>query len=583
MAGVNSLQNIYRQKGEAFMRDLFEKDVIITEQIPGSYFGFMLADDGHIHYFKKDSEITKIYRLLTKFYDKPIAYIESLPAEIKASLPVNNLFVTQYLPDGSPKPRLFIQYLHNKAEKTYMHKKEDLDPWADTLGILKSPILFQGKLSDDQKSKILEFVYASPKSLENKFKAISFTQYLLDALGASMPEYREIGGVVFRFYDGDDWDMEKSSFLAKVIDPVMADMIKSQEIAKSEPNDYFYLITIDLMSFIESYPLDELMKSVNKAQDPEDNYISLVNKVYLDFIEANKTKYLDVEIPGPKFLEGDEFDVNLDLITNDDVKMYLIASPNYKEIYKILLNSFRKKKRNAYGIFTPAMVLQFNRLVGKIANIVTGAETYESQLPSFYEVVGSISEDFNIMPDLTLKDRFSAKAKMKRVNILIDHFYPITNSHVRAAQMLYNKNRLQTVFVLLTSPRSEIKQSTINRLVDETAVDNSQFVADVIHIESNTIDSVITNLHPNFQPVLWGTGKSTLNDYLLQLDYAHRRDIKYSLDKGFKLVEISVRDLSADVLNSIRNNDYEAFKRLTPPSIHFEFFNLRFELQGADK
>jgi len=577
------LQNIYRQKGESFMMDLFDKDVIITEQIPGSYFGFMRTDDGQMHYFKKDAEITKVYRLLSKFHEKPISFVESLSAETKAAIPANYLFAMQYLPDREPKPKLFLQYIHDKKNKNFLHKKEDLDPWADTLGIIKPPILFQGKLSPDQKSKILEFVYAPPRSLENKFKAISFTQYVLDVLEARMPEWREIGGVVFRFYEGDDWDMEKSSVLAKVMDPVIADMSKSQDNKSTEPNDYFYLITIDLMSFIESYPLDELMGIIVRETDPEDNYISLVNKVYLDFIEANKMKYLDVQITGPKFMDGEDFDINLDLVTNDDVKYHLITNPNYKEIYKILLNSFRKKKRNAYGIFTPAMVLQFNRIVGKIANIVTGAEVYEGQLPSFYEVVGSISEDFNILPDLTLKDRFAAKMRMKRVNILIDTFNPITNSHVRAAQMLYNKNRLQTVLVLLSSHKPAIKQTTLNRMVDETAVDNKQFIADVIHIDSNTVDSVIMNLHPNYQPVLWGTGKPTLNDYLLQLDYAKRRDIKYSLDKGFKLVEIPMRDLSDEVIASIKGNDYETFKRLTPPSVHFEYFNLQFELRVDDK
>ena len=577
------MQNIYRQKGESFMMDLFDKDVIITEQIPGSYFGFMRTDDGQMHYFKKDAEITKVYRLLSKFHEKPISFVESLSAETKAAIPANYLFAMQYLPDREPKPKLFLQYIHDKKNKNFLHKKEDLDPWADTLGIIKPPILFQGKLSPDQKSKILEFVYAPPRSLENKFKAISFTQYVLDVLEARMPEWREIGGVVFRFYEGDDWDMEKSSVLAKVMDPVIADMSKSQDNKSTEPNDYFYLITIDLMSFIESYPLDELMGIIVRETDPEDNYISLVNKVYLDFIEANKMKYLDVQITGPKFMDGEDFDINLDLVTNDDVKYHLITNPNYKEIYKILLNSFRKKKRNAYGIFTPAMVLQFNRIVGKIANIVTGAEVYEGQLPSFYEVVGSISEDFNILPDLTLKDRFAAKMRMKRVNILIDTFNPITNSHVRAAQMLYNKNRLQTVLVLLSSHKPAIKQTTLNRMVDETAVDNKQFIADVIHIDSNTVDSVIMNLHPNYQPVLWGTGKPTLNDYLLQLDYAKRRDIKYSLDKGFKLVEIPMRDLSDEVIASIKGNDYETFKRLTPPSVHFEYFNLQFELRVDDK
>lgn len=583
MAGVNSLQNIYRQKGESFMRDLFDKDVIITEQIPGSYFAFMRTDDGQMHYLKKDAEITKVYRLLSKFHEKPISYIESLSPEIKSAIPANYLFAMQYLPDREHMPKLFLQYIHDKNNKSFLHKKDDLDPWADTLGIIKPPILFQGKLSPEQKSNILEFVYAPPKSLENKFKAISFTQYLLDVLGAKMPEWREIGGVVFRFYDGDDWDMEKSSFLAKVMDPVIAELSKSQDHKPAEPNDYFYLITIDLMSFIESYPLDVLMKTVTKDVDPEDNYISLINKVYLDFIDTNMMKYLDVQITGPKFMDSDDFDINLDLVTNDDVKYHLVTNPNYKEIYKILLNSFRKKKRNAYGIFTPSMVLQFNRIVGKIANMVTGAELYEGQLPSFYEVVGNISEDFNIHPDLTLKDRFAAKNKMKRVNILIDHFNPITNSHVRAAQLLYNKNRLQTVLVLLNSSKSAIKQSTINRMADETAVDNKQFIADVIHIESNTVDSVITNLHPNYQPILWGTGKPTMNDYILQLDYAKRRDIKYSLDKGFKLVEIPMRDLSDEVIASIKGNDYEKFKRLTPPSVHFEYFNLQFELRADDK
>jgi len=587
MAGINTLLGIYEQKGEQFLKNLLNSQVIINRQLNGSFFGMSRTSDGAMHFYKKGGEITIIDRMLMRYYDKAIFQMESLSPDVRASIPSNMLFGMEYfgvqdIEEGiSPRNCLTLSYIEvldpaNGENKT-VHEKDILDKWASKLGVDEPPILFSGRLNEEQKAAILDFVYCPHDASVAKFKAMSFTAYVLDMLGSRLDEGESIDEVVFRFYDESGGD---EVVLAKIIDPVLAELYKSAEHQpKKVPNDYLYLIVIDLMNFIEMYNLKDLMKIADKTKSFEDNYVALVDKIYVDFIDKFKYKYLDVSLQLPEFMKNDSFDLNVDMIRSDVVKELIGVCDTFKEIYKILLNFFRKKRNRASGMFNANVVLQFNRLVDKIRKVVIGTNMSESYFPSFYQFTGSISEDFDSLSTLTVKQKYAKFKKSRRVNIIVDYFQPITNDHVNAAKLMHTKNKLPVVLVLVKSKAKNQKypfdSKTALRLARLVAAEHNDLIIDVVEISVNTVDSVISRLHPNYQPILWGTSKNRMNDYLLQMDFAKNKRITYNISRDFKLIELPINSNTQKVIDLIHNEDFRSYKEYVPRAIHSEFFNLR--------
>ena len=587
MAGINTLSGIYNQKGDEFLKNLLNNYVIISKQLNGSYFGVSVSEDGKFKFYKKGGEITAIDRILMKFYDRAITQMESVSPAILNTIPENLVFGMEYFNTQDVEEGIsmsncltlsYIQVISVTDAPKFIHDKEILDKWADKLGINRPPVLFSGHLSDDQKSALLELVYTPAEKLRETFRSKSFTIHLLNILGSQLDESESVDEVIFRFYtDGND---SSDVVLAKLIDPIFAEIISNNdESTKKVPNDYLYLIIIDLMNFIETYSVKDLMSISDKTKSFEENYIALIDKIYIDFINEFKYKYLDVTLQLPEFMRRKEFDLNIELVRSEAVRDMINVSDTFKEIYKILLNFFRKKKNRPTGMFNSNLVMQFNKLIDKLKNVVIGSNMSESYFPSFYEYTGSISEEFDSMSALTVKQRYDKYKKSQKVNIIVDYFQPITNDHINAAKLMYNKNHLPVVFVMLNAKKRNAKlpfqSKTVHRLLQLVKSEYGNMVADIVEINSNTVDSVISALHPKYQPILWGSSKSRMNDYLLQIDFAKNKRVIYNISKNFKLIELPINVNSQHVLDLIRNENYQAYRDYVPKSIYSEFFNLK--------
>lgn len=590
MAGINTLLGIYEQRGDEFLKSLLNNYVIINKQLNGSFFGMSVSESGVMRFYKNGGEITQIDRILMKYYDRAIMQMESMPQDVKNAIPYNLLFGMEYFngskaEDGiAPQNCLtlsYVQVLDPAGMHKYVQEKETLDKWARRLGVNAPPILFSGYLNEEQRAAVMELIYTPQNKLLEKFKAKSFSTHILDILGAPVDVNESVDEIVFRFYA--DPENGENVTLAKVIDPVFAEIMKSNEDApKSVPNDYLYLIIIDLMNFIETYSLKDLMSVTDKSRTFEENYIMLVDKIYVDFIDKFKYKYLDVSLELPEFMKRAEFDLNTDMITSTAVRELVGVCDTFKEIYKILLNFFRKKRNRAAGLFNSNLVLQFNSLVDKIRNVVIGTNIAESYFPSFNQFTGNISEEFDYMSSMGIKQRYDKYKKTQKVNIIVDYFQPVTSDHVNAARLMNSKNRLPVVLVMLNArgrnDKLPFQSKTVKRLLQLVRSEYADLIIDVVDINVNTVDSVVAALHPKYQPILWGTSKGRMNDYLLQLDFAKNKRIVYNISKNFKLIELPINVNSQRVIDLIRYEKYQAYKDYVPKSVYSEFFNLKSEL-----
>jgi hypothetical protein len=606
MAGLNHLKEVYDKKGEDFLNNLLNNYVIINELVNGTFFGVKKNKNDQFKYFKKAGEITYVDRVLMKYYEPAIRYFESMPLEKRQRIPSNFYFGFEYFTNGDsfsnkydslPKNNLVLSYIHKLDDSgqivfTVQHK-EQLDKWADYLGVERPPIIFEGHLNDEQKTAILDFVYAPTEELFNKFKTTSFSKYILSSLEADSEKSFLRSGpatnmdtIVFRFYDETQENPEASVFLAKLVDPLF---VKKGEAAPKEnkTQDYIWLIVIDLMNHFEVYDVVDLKGVIEGPGEFDEKYVKLINKIFKDFIEEYKEKYEGLELEIPEYLKRPEFELDKNLVRDPQVIKIIESNETYREIYKILLNFFRRvrKKSNA-SFFTPNLLTQLNLIVNKIKNIIMGDEIYESLFPSFSEFVDSPSSEI-MLSEKEFSEKNLSKEEPIPVNILIGNFQPVTMGHIKAAQKMKEKNGNKTYLVgIKNNKRTQVSPFSLEEtrvMLERVQQEYSDLIADVKLVESGKIEEILEALHPTYEPELWGTSERRLKDYLLQLDYVKKKKIPLRISDKFKLVELPVYVKSEEVLKTLEDSDFLKFKKMVPSSVAPHFFNLQKELLSVNE
>ena len=389
MSGINHLYDIYNKKGQEFIEQLFNTFVTVNEKMDGSAFTFERdKETGKFKFYRRDQRnpITFVDRTLMKYYEKPIQYIESLPPHILEKIPRGWRFGLEYFAnnkpveimyDSIPKNHLLLSYVHEygndgKIKKTVQDKKE-LDDWADLLGIDRAPIIFQGYLTDEQKSKITEFLRTPFDQLVERFKTQSFVRFIIGTLNPDLKKTalnedldKDVEGIVFRFGDPNK---DSEPVLAKMVDPVFTQMAKDKSMKQKEnkPSDFLGLTLMDVMNFI----LEKGIDTFKVEGDSEDErYVSFMGDVFSKFLEEYSDKYKGADFEEPEYLKRDEFRLNKDLIDDRRVLKYVNEDDSFESLFKLMLNSFRKIKSRAGGIITKGMMEQMNLLIRDIKDYI---------------------------------------------------------------------------------------------------------------------------------------------------------------------------------------------------------------------
>jgi phosphopantetheine adenylyltransferase len=595
MAGINNLKEVYEKKGESFLNGLLNQYVIINEKVDGAFFGVKKTPNDTFKYFKKSGEITYVDQVLMKYYNPAIKHFHELSIEKRQRIPANFFFGFEYFTKSDsrsskrkemPKNNLVLSYIHRlddtgKIAET-LQSKEQLTRWANYLEVEAPPIVFEGKLDDEQKSKILEFVYTEQRSLEEKFKTTSFTKYIVSVLCPdenSEFSDRDLETLVFRFYGEDS---ENEAFLAKLVDPIFQQ--KSQDVQPKQSNsqDYIWLIVIDLMNHFEMYDIDDLRKMVADTDQYEQKYIGLINCIFKDFIRDYSQKYEGLELDVPEYLKRPEFELDVNLVGDPEVVNIISLNATNLEIYKVLLNFFRKvRKRSSSGFFTPEMVSQLNLIVQKIKNIIMGDAVYEGLFPSFSEFIGS-PNDWMTLSEIEHAKTIGETLEPQKINILIGGFQPVTLGHIKAASAMKEKNGNKTVFVAIKgetpTKKSPFSLATTKLMLNKVQQEYPEMIADVMIVPSGQITDIIRELRPKYEPIIWGTTDRRVKDYALQFDYIKKRDIPLRISKDFRLVELPSFVKSEEIIELIKDSNFEGFKKETPASVSAEFFNLQKEI-----
>ena len=94
---------------------------------------------------------------------------------------------------------------------------------------------------------------------------------------------------------------------------------------------------------------------------------------------------------------------------------------------------------------------------------------------------------------------------------------------------------------------------------------------------------MFNELRPKYEPVLWGTGTDRMKQYGFQVDKpAYREDLNVRSDFGLYEIKRGDENISATkVRNAMLDDDFKAFKSMTPKGIHGMYNDLKNRLEQS--
>lgn len=599
--GLQTLRSIYKDKGQEFINGLFNSYVIVCEQIDGSRFLFQKQVDDTIVYYKgAGKEISNIERTMMRFYEKAISYIDNLNIDTIEKIPDNWTFGFQYFPslnpiniayDRLPKNNLILTDISIRNESGKIIKiindPKVLNNWADILEVERPPFIFTGKLSDEQKNKIKNFLETNEQDLKELFKSNSFTRYIISILNPELKTSalsnsldKSIEGIIFKFIKPG----EKEYYSAKLIDPILHELRRNKK-PRRKPNHMYQIAMLDIVEFIEQVDMSRYMLT---SDSQEDRYIELISLIFNDYVSTNGHKYVGVDFEVPDFAKNPEFDVNIDFVKNARTKD-ILSNDHMKNLFKIFLSSFRKYRKNATDILTDTVISSINNIVDSIESKVreksqkTGAMDFSSFIKTQrYQNERSIFE-CEIFEGLTLD---TTEHGNKKVNIIVGRFQPFTLGHAKVFEQIHRQNGYPVIVFLVRGKKPNPEKNPINVDLQMRMFAAMQrqyrFLESIQVINMAAIDKIFNSLRPAYEPVLWGAGTDRLKAYGYQID--RYRDELNALPE-FKMYEIKRgdEDISATkVRNAIKIDDFKTFSRMTPRSIHKFYEELKLELGVAE-
>lgn len=634
MAGIANLTEIYKKKGRDFLDKLFDGFVTINEKLDASAFAFEKNKNGTLDFYKRNTDIpiSMVDRTLVQLYEKPIAHIQSLQENVMNAIPVGWRFGMEYFIDEKPQTISYDRVPKNNLVLSYIHIKnnfgklvrtvqdeEDLNKWADLLEIERSPIIFQGKLDNDQKIKIMEFLDTPFEELVKKFKTNSFVKFVVSVLNPKLKKTalnkdltHSIEGLVFRFGYDDD------VVLAKLIDPVfeVSQQAKAHNKQEDAPNEIYQLTVIDAMNFIESLNFNKLKP---KGRSSEERYLNFICAVFNKFVEEHGSKYLDLNFNEPAYMKKKEFDLNMDMIPNGQTTAYITENPAFKSLFKIFLATFRKKKKRANGMLTNEVIKQFNGTVEKVHNHLSYEIVTENEIPTFGEFLTikgrNIEAEEEEQSEQEMQDFLAFKNSLdaleldkdtevadvpadekpkkiksgRKVNIIVGRFQPFHNGHLSMAKDLFDMNGFPCVVVVVhpghnKSGNSPFQVSTIKTVLNNLPEETEGLVKDYCFIKRGFIYDAIEKVRElGYEPILWGAGKDRIEDYKKQLELNFKKNNELKLSDNFQLVQTDRYGSGTEVRKALSDDSFGKFKGLVPKSVLGAYNLLRTDIENAKR
>ena len=361
------------ESNDTYTELLFNNILTIYEDVQGSKI-FVNYDgkDFHIRTKSVNNDPMNIIDLsLQKYYNKAINYLYSLDQRVLSLIPKNWFFCFEYFPDiqpahieynRTPKNNLILTgILKGKKKKKFDYNLEELIEFSNLLDVDVLPVIFHGKLNENQKKMIRYFLKTSYDDLEYIFDEENFAEFFYKLLDPThthsflMEEgnfQNNIQRLIIRI--GND------NYKFEILNPTYE---KNSELVKTNFSDVYSVIILNFLSFCSSIDIEKLNLSGNTRAAI---YRDLICRLYNMYMNENREELENFDIDIPTFFSKEKFRVNVDIIQNPLTKEYINTNRVFEYIFKCVLGSFSKKKKKKVGLFNESNLQLFNQFVEKI-------------------------------------------------------------------------------------------------------------------------------------------------------------------------------------------------------------------------
>lgn len=602
-----TFQELINDKGDEFINRLFTMPVTVYEKLDASQFSFECDGNGNFSFYKQgqNNPISKIDITLSQYYNAAIKHIQNLPIEKIRLIPPHWRFCCEYFIDKNPvyisydempKNGLVLINIIDNSEKTkkVLDNKTLLSEWSDFLDIETPPLIFQGLLSEDQKSKIMEFVRTPNHKLKEKFETNSFIRHLLSILD---PERRTsflrntdrglIEGVIFKF--GND----EETYTAKIIDPIFySRKVETKENKSSNPSDVYWLTLLDVVEYLQSVKIQNFDI---EGDSPEERYLHLICKIFNGFIQKYGSKYKEVDFELPTFMRKNAFKVGIEYIPNKETNKLISSEDSWENVFKIILAAFRKKKKGSNQFFTEYVMSCFNRIVeeiselcsteepesddtevgiltfdemkryGKIQDVTESEDAIESKIKESSE---KLFKQFSVFKE----NKRSSDIKYNPVCVMIDTFDFFTNSHLETIQEINSKFDHKVILINIKTSFNLTQEEVQKRMLNSIEKEYKDLIEDVIHISTSDIIEILSLLD--------------IKEYAVHNIYVQNSFATYFKKQlqsaDWYITENDVQTLVKDpnydkLYNYVLNDSWSDFRKYVPTVVlnYFEAFKIK--------
>lgn len=360
--------------GDEFLDEIFNDLITVHEDIQGSK--IIVRWDGSNFEFRTKSinndPMSLLDLSLQKYYNKAINFFYELESHVLSLLPKNWHFVFEYFPDNKPahieytkEPKNSLILIGIIKGKKFKYNIEEILEFSNLFDCDPLPIIFHGKLNQNQKEGIKYFLHTSAEDLEYVFGDHNFAFFFYKLLD---PTHKHS----FLMGDGDfQPNVEKliiktykNNYKYEVLNPLYQ---KSSSLIQTDFTEIYSLILLNFMSYVQNVDLEDIKLSGNKR---DSIYINLMCKLYNMYMNDSSDELENFEFEIPKFFNKDKFKINTDFIKNQLTRKYIGENDRFEYIFKCVLGSFRNKKPKKIGVFTDNSLLLFNNFIEKISDII---------------------------------------------------------------------------------------------------------------------------------------------------------------------------------------------------------------------
>jgi len=574
---LNTLRQILEKNGSKYVEKFLNDEVIITEKLD-TYRILFENVNGEIKFYKKDnSEINLIERVLTNVWEDAIIELSIILHE--ANIPEGLRFGLAYTPVERPiripypkLPKYLITDItrrkNNKVIESFSY--DELQQWAEILQLGRPPVIFKGKLSEEQKKILLEYAQGNYEDIEEN----SLSELLQKRLKGTYSDQDIIEGIIIS--DGER--------LAQVISyefEILNEAYQKVEFSR----DFYDLTILSLNNFLERYPFPMM-----EGQNPDEMYLETVCDIFNHYCESPSV----TEGMQPEYLTPPSFGytggLNLLLIKNKKTLELLEKGGKvYESIFRVILSSLRRYKKE-YGLLNESAVNKFNTYVylisEKIMNPIQESPFEDGAMlaeKSDNIVVNAVarkvqSDVDNMRVIASIQKTFEPKGRQgkpgsEKCAIYLTDFKPFTKSQEENILSIQNMWKVPVIIASVGNSRRVrgekffFTDNLVRAQMKAFADSNKHIVPAFFLLKDWDLYSIFDTVRPKYEPIAIITDVTKKSELSLQLYFEEEvMDERISVERILNIGELENKD-QLHAFRAIEDMDFSTFKTVTPQPV----------------